>query len=103
MSRQIFFIKDLFLLIRYFKNKNGFLFGYMQCNLIVPDKLKPALSNFLPISEKIGVCRNDIGDYLKNYAKENDLLKNQQRMLISIFKLENGIIITTHLNFYLSV
>ena len=39
---------------------------------------------------------------MKNYAEENDLLKNTQRMLISSFKLANGTIITPLLNFYLS-
>ena len=38
---------------------------------------------------------------MKNYAEENDLLKNPQRMLISSFKLENGTISTPLINFYL--
>ena len=37
---------------------------------------------------------------MKNFAEENDLLKNQQRMLISSFILENLTIITPILNFY---
>ena len=75
----------------------------MQCDLIVPDELKPTFSNFPPIFKNIDVCRNNIGDYMKNYAEENDLMKNPQRMLISSFKLENGTIITPLLNFYLSL
>ena len=75
----------------------------MQCDLIVPDELKPTFSNFPPIFKNIDVSRNDIGEYMKNYAEENDLLKNPQRMLISSFKLENGTIITPLLNFYLSL
>ena len=75
----------------------------MQCDLIVPDELKPTFSNFLPIFKNIDVSRNDIGEYMKNYAEENDLLKNPQRMSISSFKLENGTIITPLLNFYLSL
>ena len=61
----------------------------VQCNLIVPDELKPTFSNFPPIFKNIDVSRNDIVEYMKNYAEENDLLKNTQRMLISSFKLEN--------------
>ena len=75
----------------------------MQCDLIVPDELKPTLSNFPPIFKNIDVSRNNIGEYMKNYAEENDLLKNPQQMLISSFKLENGTIITPLLNFYLSL
>ena len=39
---------------------------------------------------------------MKNYAEENCLLKNPQRMLISNFKLEIGTIITP-LNFLISL
>ena len=74
----------------------------MQCDLIVPDNLKPTFSNFPPIFKNIDVCRNDIGENMKNYAEENDLLKNPQRMLSSSFKLENGTLITPLPNFYLS-
>ena len=40
---------------------------------------------------------------MREYAIENNLLKQPQRMLISSFKLENGTIITPLLNFYLTL
>ena len=52
------------------KIKNRSLFGYVQCDLIVPDELKPTFSNFPPIFKTIDVSRNDIGEYLKNYTEE---------------------------------
>ena len=58
------------------KIKNRSLFSYVQCDLIVPGELKPTFSNFPPIFKNIDVYRNDIGEYMKNYAEENDLLKN---------------------------
>ena len=54
-------------------------FGYVQCDLVVPD--------FPPIFKNNEVGRDDIGDYMKNYAIENEMLKQPQRMLISSFKL----------------
>ena len=75
----------------------------MQCNSIVPDNLKPTFSNFPPIFKKIDVCRKNFGEYKKNYDEENDLLENPQRKLISSFKLKIGTIITTLLNFCLSL
>ena len=60
-------------------------------------------SNFPPILKNFDECCNNIGEYIKNYAEQNDLLKNSQRLLISSFKLENGTIITPLLNFYLSL
>ena len=44
-----------------------------------------------------------IGEYMRNYAEENDLLKNTQRMFVSSFKKENDTIISPFLNFYLSL
>ena len=63
------------------------LFGYVQCDLEVPDGLKYKFSNFSPIVKIFNVSRADIGDYMRDYAIENDLLKQPQRMLISSFKL----------------
>ena len=40
---------------------------------------------------------------MRDCAIDNDLLKQPQRMLISSFKLENGTVITSLLNFYLSL
>ena len=53
--------------------------------------------------QNIDVTRNDIGEYMKTYAEENDLLKQPQRIFISSFKLTNGILITPLFNFYLDL
>ena len=79
------------------------LFGYVQCDLEVPDGLKYKFSNFPPIFKNFNISRADIGDYMRDYAIDNDLLKQPQRMLISSFKWENGTVITPLLNFYLSL
>ena len=42
------------------KIKNRSLFGYVQCDLIVPDELKPTFSNFSSIFKKLDICRNVI-------------------------------------------
>ena len=62
----------------------------MQCDLIVPDELKPTFSNFPPIFKNIDVSRNDIGEYMKNYAEENYLLKNPYRgpIIVGFFILQ---------------
>ena len=85
------------------KIKNGFLFGYVQCDLVVADELKSKFANFPPIFKNIEVGRNDIGDYMKKYAIENEALRHSQRTLISNFKLENGTVITPLSNFYLEL
>ena len=44
------------------KGREGKLFGYVQCNLEVPDGLKYKFSNFPPILKNFNVSRADIGD-----------------------------------------
>ena len=82
------------------KIKKESLFVYVQCDLVVPDELKSKFANFPPIFKNTEVGRNDIGDYMKVYSIENEMLKHPQRMVISSFKLENGTVITLLFNFY---
>ena len=58
------------------KIKDGSLFGYVQCDLIVPDEIKLKFANFPTIFKNTEVGRNNIGDYMKNYTIENETLKN---------------------------
>ena len=62
-------------------------FVYVQCDLIVSVELKSKFANFPPIFKNTEEGRNCSGDYMKNYAIENEMLKHPQRMLISSFKL----------------
>ena len=72
----------------------GELFGYVQCDISVPDKLKEKFATFPPIFENTLVSRSDIGEFMKQYAEENKLLTQTRRMLISSYHLTNGTIIT---------
>ena len=72
------------------KPENGFLFGYVQCDLIIPGKLRklPFLV-FLQFLKCLMSAETKL-ENKKNFAEENHLLKNLQRMLISSSKLETG-------------
>ena len=83
--------------------RNETMFGYVQCDLSVPVELKAKFSNFPPNFTNIDDTKNDIGEYMKTYAEENDLLKQPQGMLISGFKLNNGTLITSLFSFYLDL
>ena len=85
------------------KIRDGSLYGYISCDLVVPDELKAKISNFPPFFKNTEVGRNYIGEYMQNYANENDLLKHPQRMLISSSKLKNGSIITLLFNFHMEL
>ena len=78
----------------------GELFGYVQCDLRVPENLREKFESFPPIIKNRIDSRSDIGDFMKKYAGENKLMTQPRRMLICSFHLINGTIITPLLDFY---
>ena len=81
--------------------KTGKLFGNVQCDIEVTDNLRSKFDNFRPIFKKNSVCKNDIGDLMKNYAEEERILSQPRKMLRYNFTLQNGTLITLLLLFYL--
>ena len=79
------------------------LFGYVQCDLEVSEELCERFANFPPIFKNCDVGREKIGNFMLEYAEKNALLLKPQRMLISSYKLNNGIVITPLLKFYLKL
>ena len=81
--------------------KDGNLFGYLQCDIEVPEHLRENFANFPPIFKNTNVSRDDIGPLMKDYAEKNQYLTQPRRMLISSFHLKNGTLITPLFLFYL--
>ena len=69
--------------------KKGKLFGYVQCDIEVPEKLRSKFVNFPPILKNTLVSKNDIGDLMKTNAEEEGILSQPRKMLISSFTLQN--------------
>ena len=82
--------------------KKGHIFGYVQCNIEVPENLRANFANFLPISKVTLVNKNDIGDLMKTYAEEEGIMSQPQKMLISSFTVQNATLFTLLL-FYLQL
>ena len=83
--------------------KNIKLFGYVQCDLLVPEHLQNDFKYFPPIFKNCFVSRDDIGEYMNTYAEKHGLLQHSSKMLISSFHWENGSVITPLFNFYLNL
>ena len=81
--------------------KSRRLFGYVLCDLKVPEHLKAYFAKFLPVFKNTVVSRKDIGDLMKEYADKEGIMSQPSRMLISRFHLENETIITLLLLYYL--
>ena len=83
--------------------KKGNLFGYVQCNIQVPDNLRANFANFPPIIKNTLVSKNDISDYMKTYAEEETILSQPRKKLKSSFTLQNGTLMTPLLLSYLQL
>ena len=83
--------------------KKGNLFGYVQCDIEVPENLRQNFANFPPVFKSFLVSKNDIGDLMKTYAEEEGIISQPRKMLISSFTLQNGTLITPPLLFYLQL
>ena len=83
--------------------KKGNLFGYVQCDIEVPDNLRENFANFPPVFKRILICKSDIGDLMKMYAEEEGIMSQPRKMLISSFSLQNGTLITPLLLFHLQL
>ena len=81
----------------------GRLFGYVQCDIEVPQHLRSYFSNFSPIFKTTVVSREDIGNLMRENAEKENIMPQPRRMLISSFILLNGTIITPLLLFYLKL
>ena len=64
---------------------DGRLFGYVQCDIEMPEHLRDYFSNFPPIFKNTVVSRDDIGDLMKEYAEKEGIMPQPRRMLISSF------------------
>ena len=85
------------------QNIDGRLFGYVQCDIEVPEHLRDYFSIFPPIFKNTVLSRDDIGNLMKEYAEKEGIMPQPRRMLISSFILTNGTIIIPLLLFYLEL
>ena len=83
--------------------RSGKLFGYVQCDIEVPEELKKKFANFPPSFKNTNVGRHDIGSQTQDCAEKQGLLCQLRKMLISSYFLENGTLITPLLLFYLEL
>ena len=83
--------------------RSGKLFGYVQCDIEVPEVLRKKFAKFPHVFKKTNVGRHDIGSLMKDYAEKEGLLCQPRKMLISSYFPENGTLITPLLLLYLDL
>ena len=80
----------------------GSLYGMVLCDVFVPDHLKDNFSTYQPIFKNVEIGIDDIGPYMKKYAEERGLLKKKRRCLVGSYFVEQELICTPLLRWYLT-
>ncbi len=76
--------------------RNEVLFGCVECDIHVPNHLREKFSEMCPIFKNTEISRDDIGEFMKTYAEENDIMRQPRRSLIGSM-VGNKILFTTPL------
>ena len=53
--------------------KDGHLFGFIECDIEVPDHLKEYFSEMTPIFKNVDICLDDVGEFMQEYAKQHKI------------------------------
>ena len=65
--------------------KDGRLFGFVECDIEVPDQLKEYFSEMTPIFKNHDVSLDDVGEFMQNCAKEHCIKDVPRRLLIGSY------------------
>ena len=77
------------------------LFGCVEEDIRVPEHLKEKFSEMCPIFKNTNISRDDIGDFMKAYAEEHNIIAQPRRSLIGSMKGEKILLATPLLKWYL--
>ena len=81
--------------------RNERLFGCVEVDIRVPDHLKEKFSEMCPIFKNTEISRDDIGDFMKAYAEEHNIMAQPRHSLIGSMKGEKILLATPLLKWYL--
>ena len=74
--------------------RSGKLFGYVQCDIEVPEELRKNFAFCPPIFKNTNVGQHDLTLLVKDYAEKEGLLCQPRKMLISSYFPEKRVLIT---------
>ena len=81
--------------------KNDTLFGLIECDIHVPNRLKDHFSELQPIFKNVSVARQQIGPFMCEYAVKNKLLTRPCSTLFGSFFGEKIILAAPLVKWYL--
>ena len=81
---------------------DGTLFGMVECDVRVPEKLQDYFSEMQPVFKNVSVTRDDIGPFMRQYAEEHDIMSAPRRMLEGSYRGDKILLATPLLRWYLA-
>jgi hypothetical protein len=78
------------------------LFGMVECDIEVPQQLRSYFSEMQPIFKNAEISKDDIGDTMKDYAEQHNIMSQPRRSLIGSFFGKNVLLATPLLKWYVS-
>ena len=81
--------------------RNKSLFGEVECDIRVPDALKPAFAEMPPIFKNTDISRDDIGEYMKAFAEKQKIMSRPRRSLIGSYFGEKILLATPLIKWYM--
>ena len=82
--------------------KDNTLFGMVECDIKVPEERRDYFAEMTPIFKNTQVSKSDIGDHMKAYAEDHNLLNQPRKTLIGSYQATNILLATPLLQWYLS-
>ena len=83
--------------------KSGLLFGFLKVDIKTPPHLQPAMADFPPVFKNANISRHDIGPFMGQYCRQNGILNQPVRSLISSFQAQEIVLISPLLKYYLEL
>jgi len=80
---------------------NNTIFGVVECDIRVPEALKEKFSEMCPIFKNTEISRDDIGEYMREFAEKHKIMPRPRRSLIGSLKGEKILLATPLLKWYL--
>ncbi len=81
--------------------RQGQLFGVVECDIRVPDDQKATFAEMPPIFKNVDVTKDDIGDYMKEFAEQHGIMTQPRRLLIGSMFGEKILLTTPYLKWCL--
>ena len=81
--------------------RNESLFGVVECDVRVPDALKPKFAEMCPIFKNIEISREDIGQHMQTFAEEENIMSQPRRSLVGSYFGEKILLASPLIKWYL--